>query len=134
MCCTHEGVMHKNISTKVYRRDRRRKQNLSVTLPCQGMEPSMLGLEVRRCTTELRVPPVIKANGKCPVWQASRMLITGGLPLWEKMLTVRHRQLEAQFSSVQFSSVQVSSRWYLCAREGPCSLHPVSQEFPQCCP
>ena len=26
--------------------------------------------------------------------------------------------------SVQFSSAQLSSRWYLCAREGPYALHP----------
>ena len=32
-----------------------------------------------------------------------------------------------------FSSVQFISRWYLCAREGLYALHPVSQEFPQCC-
>ena len=28
----------------------------------------------------------------------------------------------------RISSVQFSSRWYLCAREGPYALHPVSQE------
>ena len=39
-----------------------------------------------------------------------------------------------QTTTVQLSSVQCSSRWYLCAREGPFSLHPVSQVFPQCCP
>ena len=31
------------------------------------------------------------------------------------------------FASVQFTSVQFSSRLYLCAREGPYALHPVSQ-------
>ena len=36
----------------------------------------------------------------------------------------------------QFSccSVHFSLRWYLCAREGPYAPHPVSEEFPQCCP
>ena len=27
-------------------------------------------------------------------------------------------------------SVQLSSRWYLCARESPYALHPISQKFP----
>ena len=30
--------------------------------------------------------------------------------------------------------IQFNSRWYICAREGTYALHPVSQEFPQCCP
>ena len=30
--------------------------------------------------------------------------------------------------------VQFSSRWYLCARKSPYTLHPVSQKFPQRCP
>ena len=29
-----------------------------------------------------------------------------------------------------FSSVQFNSRWYLCAREGPYALHPISGVFP----
>ena len=29
--------------------------------------------------------------------------------------------------------VQFSWRWYLCAWESTSGLHPVSQEFPQCC-
>ena len=39
---------------------------------------------------------------------------------------------EAQFKLS--SADQFSSRWYLCAREGPYALHTISQEFPQCCP
>ena len=41
------------------------------------------------------------------------------------VLTPRHDAIPVP----QFRSVQFNSRWYLCARESPYVLHPISQEF-----
>ena len=46
--------------------------------------------------------------------------------------TIEDNTSSSQYSSSQ--SVQFSSKWYLCAREGPRALHPVSQEFPPMLP
>ena len=49
---------------------------------------------------------------------------TGLQPFRARRFTNHDALEDAKFSFVQFSS-----RWYLCAREGPYKLHPVSQEF-----
>ena len=41
------------------------------------------------------------------------------------------RDLPSQLCS--FMKVSLNLSWYLCAQESPYALHPISQEFPQCC-
>ena len=50
---------------------------------------------------------------------------------WASILSYSYYSNSKAFLTIKFSSVQ--SRWYLCTRESLYALHPVSQEFPQCC-
>ena len=46
--------------------------------------------------------------------------------------SVQHTTMTQSFW-IFFWLVQFSSRWYRCAQESPCALHPVSEKFPQRC-